>query len=89
MDKKLSDLRMSPGERKVPGSWKSRLRNSSRIDYSRSAASINGRFRPEGCSSHTANVTEACDKDGNSVFSFEHITDYLEYHFAGLLNLES
>ena len=40
-------------------------------------------------SNHTANVTETCDKDGNAVFSFAPITDYLECHCAGLLNLES
>ena len=43
---------------------------------------------PEGGSSHNANVTEACDKDGNPEFSCEPITDYLECHFADLLNLE-
>ena len=38
-------------------------------------------------SSHS--LAEPCDKDGNPVFSFEPITDYLECHFAGLLNLEA
>ena len=27
--------------------------------------------------------------DGNPIFSFEQLTDYLECHFAGLLNLET
>ena len=34
-------------------------------------------------------MSEACDKDGNPIFSFEPITDYLECHFASMLNLES
>ena len=40
-------------------------------------------------SSHNAGVVETCDKDGNPVFSFEPIMDYIECHFAGLLNLEA
>ena len=80
---------MSRGESVVPETWKSRLRDSSRIDYARSAASINGRLRPEGSPNHSANVTEQCDKDGNPVFSFEPITDYIECLFVGRLNIES
>ena len=34
-------------------------------------------------------MSEACDKDGNPEFLFKSINDYLECHFAGLLNLES
>ena len=70
VDKKLPDLRMSPGESEVPGARKSRLRDSSRIDYSRSTASLNGQLRSEWGSNYTANIVEECDKDGNPVFSF-------------------
>ena len=87
--KQLLDLNSSEGEVEVPETWKTRLRDSGRIDYARSAESINSRSRSSRGPVHTANVTEACDKDGNPVFSFEPITDYIECHFAGLLNLES
>ena len=46
-DKKLPDLSLSQGESVVSGAWKSRLKDPCRIDYSRSAAVINGRLRSE------------------------------------------
>ena len=87
--KKLPDSSPPRGKNGVPGTRKSRLRDSGRIHYARSSASINGQLRSERVSSYIANVTEACYKVGNPLFSFESINNYLECHFAGLLNSES
>ena len=48
---------------RVPGTRKSRLRDTSRIDYARSAANINCRLRSKGVSSHTAIKTKTPFKE--------------------------
>ena len=59
-DKKLSDLRPSRGK-----TWNSRLIDSSRIDYARSADRINNRRGDKKGDSLGANKAEMSDKDGN------------------------
>ena len=80
-----------PGRCKASGTWQSRLRDSTRIDYSRSRR-INknvGALAGAREHIHTAATAEEVDLDGNPLYMFKSVTDYIECHYTGELNLEA
>ena len=71
--------------------WKSRLRDFTRIDYARSR-SINkdaGALAGAREVIHTAAIAEEVDLDGNPLHIFKSVTDYIECHYTGELNVEA
>ena len=85
----LSPSLHRPGKVTAPGEWKSRLRDSTRIDYAKSR-SINKDAGAGGAGAaiHTAAQVE-CDVEGNPLHIFKSVTDYIECHYTGELNIEA
>ena len=85
----LITSRHRPGKATAPGEWKSRLRDSTRIDYakSRSISKDAGAGEAEAAIHTAANVE--CDVEGNPLHIFKFVTDYIECHFTGELNIEA
>ena len=74
----------------APGTWRSRLWDSTRIDHARfrrinkEAQALAGAHDV-----HTATTAEDVDLDGNPSHTFSSVTNYIECHYKGELNLEA
>ena len=65
----------------VPGEYKSRLKDSTRIDYARSRSkNKDAGAGGAGAAIHTAATTETCDIEVNPLHIFKSVTDYIECH---------